>query len=181
MINFNVEFLRGDAVFPNSISIGTVEYPKDYQEGTWLLLFFYPADFTWVCPTELRELKNRFSEFKELNTEIWGISTDGIEVHKKWVHEEFGGLPFLLVSDRSWQISEDFRCMDSSEGVCYRCTVLIDDAGLVRHYSVNDNNVGRNIDEILRLIKAFQESDVSDGQVAPCGWTPGEEMITPGE
>jgi alkyl hydroperoxide reductase subunit AhpC len=181
MIGEEIQHLGGMAVLPNSINTGEIDYFEDVDEGEWLVLFFYPADFTWVCPTELQEIRDRYAEFVALNANVWAISTDGIEVHQKWVKEAFGSLPYPLVSDRNWELSAEFGSLNASQGVSYRCTVMIDRSGIIRHYSVNDNNVGRNIGEILRLIAAFQQSDSSDGQVAQCGWNPGMDLLTPGE
>lgn len=180
MIGEPIEQLYGKAVLPNSLNLGDVSFIDDVEDGQWLVLFFIPAAFTWVCPTEFNAIKAQYDKFEKLNTVVWGISTDGIEVQRKWVQEAFGTLPYAFVSDRNWSLSAAFGCLDEEEGVSYRCTVIIDGDGIIRHYSINDNNVGRNIDEILRLISAFQESDES-GQVAQCGWCEGQEMITPGE
>lgn len=185
MINEEIQQLGGIAVLPNRV-VDKLDYhvdifQEDERDTSWLVLLFYPADFTWVCPTELRDVKNKWTAFEKLNTAVWAISTDGIEVHQKWIEEEFGSLPYPLMSDRNWDLSSDFGCLDGTSGMAYRCTVIIDPRGFIRHYSVSDNNVGRNIDEILRVLGAFQESDASDGQVAQCGWQPGDTMITPGE
>jgi len=179
MINELVDELYGTAVLPNGLNLGEVDV-RDYNENEWIVLFFIPAAFTWVCPTEFNAIKSKYDEFEELNTVVWGISTDGIEVQRKWVQEAFGFLPFPFVTDRNWTLSALFGCLNEDEGVSYRCTVILDGNHRIRHYSINDNNVGREIGEILRLIKAFKESD-SSGQVAQCGWCPGQEMITPGE
>ena len=180
MIGSDLPNLTAKAVMPGG-NIETISYEDYAVEGQYHLLFFYHADFTWVCPTELRELKNRIEEFGTLRTSVWAISTDGVEVHAKWIQEAFENfLPYALVSDRNWDMSAYFGCLNEDEGVSYRCTVIIDGEGKIRHYSVNDNNVGRDINDILRLIAAFQDSDAT-GMVAQCGWTPGEEMITPGE
>ena len=147
MIGEEIQHLSASAYFPDG-TIGNLDYHEDVlRDEQWLVLFFYPADFTWVCPTELHNLRERYADFRELGTEVWAVSTDGVEVHKRWVEEAFEQLPFPVLSD----------------------------------YSISDNNVGREVGEILRLIAAFQASDYSDGQVAPCGWRPGEELLTPGE
>jgi alkyl hydroperoxide reductase subunit AhpC len=179
MIGEPIEQLYGAAVLPNGTNIGEITFTDDVEDGQWLVLFFIPAAFTWVCPTEFNAIKAKYNQFEELNTVVWGISTDGIEVQRRWIKEAFGTLPYSLLSDRNWSLSAAFGCLDEEEGVSYRCTVIIDGNGFIRHYSVNDNNVGRNIDEILRLIRAFQESDLT-GKVAPCEWCADQEMITPG-
>ena len=186
MIGFELDNLTQLSVLPNGLEIGHTSYFDDVPEGNWFLLFFYPAAFTWVCPTELIELKNKFAEFERLKTSVWAISTDGAEVLQEWVKQAFESMPFYMVADRNRLLSHEFACLDELNGVSYRCTVLVDPGnedrnGMIRYYSICDNNVGRNVDEILRLIEAFQTSDASDGQVAPCGWTPGAELITPGE
>lgn len=180
MINNQIEFLYGKAILPNSLTIGSIDYDEDIEEGQWLVLFFIPAAFTWVCPTEFNEIKNLYKDFEALNAVVWGISTDGIEVHQRWIEDAFGSLPFPVLSDRNQELTMEFAELDEENGVSYRCTLIIDGNRRIRHYSANDNNVGRNINEILRLIKAFQESDES-GLVAQCGWNPGNDMIKPGE
>ena len=181
MIGHEIPDISAPAVVPNSTTSDYVEYSDTMLIDQWLVLFFYPADFTWVCPTELQEIKDRYQEFINLNTTVWAVSTDGVEVHQEWIKKAFdGSLPYWLVSDRNWEWSHLFACINEDEGVSYRCTVIVDGNGIIRHYSVNDNNMGRNIDEILRLVSGIQESD-KNGMVAQCGWTPGSEMITPGE
>ena len=181
MIGEEIPGLSAAAYLPDG-TIGAVDYHDDILDNEkWLVLFFYPADFTWVCPTELHDVREKYAAFQELGADVWAISTDGVEVHKRWVEEAFEQLPYPVLSDRNWGLSADFGCLNPEQGVAYRCTVIIDDGGFVRHYSINDNNVGREVGEILRLIAAFQASDDSDGQVAPCGWKPGDELLTPGE
>jgi alkyl hydroperoxide reductase subunit AhpC len=174
-----VESLGGPAVMAGG-RVGNIFQDFPCEDERWLLLFFYPADYTWVCPTELKELSSKYTEFAKLRTVVWGISTDGVEVHSNWIEQEFKTLSFPLVSDRNWNLSLYFDVLNEATGMAYRGTILIDPSGIVRHYSINDNNVGRNIDEILRMISAFQESDASGGEVAPCGWKPGEKLLKPG-
>lgn len=181
MIGFEIDNYAQHSITPNSLDPMIVELSEDVPDHNWLMLFFYPAAFTWVCPTELRELKSKIDDFNRLDTSIWAISTDGVEVLQEWIRQAFETMPFHMVADRNRILSHEFGCLDEMNGVAFRCTVLIDPSRVVRYYSISDNNVGRNVDEIIRLIEAFQTSDASDGQVAPCGWTPGAELITPGE
>jgi alkyl hydroperoxide reductase subunit AhpC len=175
-----LEHLSSPAVLDDG-EIGEVSI--DYAVGTdnpWLVLFFYPADFTFVCPTELRALNENLSRFDELDTAVWAVSTDGVYVHDAW-REYVMGQDFrvTLVADRSQDLSRLFECLDEMTGMAYRCTVILDPQGTVRFYSRQDNAVGRSVQELLRIIAALQACDASDGDVACEGWQPGDPLITP--
>lgn len=158
---------------------------SDYK-GKYVLLFFYPLDFTFVCPTEIIAFSNKASEFKEIGCEVLACSVDS-----KFSHMEYslkprkeGGLGTMdipLVSDLNKEISRAYGCLceDGDEaGVAYRATYIIDRNGIVRHSSINDLPVGRNPDEYLRLVKAFQFVD-EHGEVCPAGWQPGQKSMIP--
>lgn len=156
---------------------------SDYK-GKYLVLFFYPIDFTFVCPTEIIAFSNKAKEFREIGAEVVAASIDS-----KFSHMEYslkprkeGGLGTLdipLLSDITKKIARDYGCLveeGEDAGVAFRATYIIDPKGIVRHISVNDLPVGRNPDEYLRLVKAFQYTDVH-GEVCPANWQPGETMI----
>jgi peroxiredoxin (alkyl hydroperoxide reductase subunit C) len=147
----------------------------DQYEGKNLLLVFYPLDFTFVCPTEIEALNKRHKDFKSLNTEILCCSVDSHYSHKAWAsvpreHGGFGGdLEIDLMSDLTKSISRDYGVLLEDVGISLRGTFLIDEKSVLKHISINDNNVGRNMDEYLRLVEAFNFSK-KHGEVCPATW-----------
>ncbi|XP_022086622.1 peroxiredoxin-2-like isoform X2 [Acanthaster planci] len=155
---------------------------EDYR-GKYLVLFFYPLDFTFVCPTEIIAFSERASEFHQLNTEVVGVSVDSHFSHLAWINtpRKEGGLGPMnipLLSDFKKEISKDYGVLLYEEGVALRGLFIIDPDGIVRHTSVNDLPVGRSVDETLRLVKAFQFV-AKHGEVCPAGWTPDSPTIKP--
>ena len=155
---------------------------KEYIQGQYSVLFFYPLDFTFVCPTEIIAFSNRVEEFKALNTEVVGVSVDSHFTHKAWRNTplEKGGIGeinFPLVGDLSKSISKDYGVL-LDESIALRATFIIDRNFIIRHQSVNDLPLGRNVDEILRLIRALQYTE-EHGEVCPAGWSDKKEGIKP--
>jgi peroxiredoxin 1 len=170
---------------------GTVWHSGRFQEiklsdfkGKYLVLFFYPLDFTFVCPTEICNFSDAYEKFKSIDCELIGCSTDSKFSHREWALKprKQGGLEpcnLPLLSDKSQDISKDYGVLidsGSDKGVAFRGTFIIDDKGILRHSSINDLPVGRSVDEILRLVQAFQFSD-KHGEVCPAKWKPGERGI----
>lgn len=158
---------------------------SDYK-GKYVVLFFYPLDFTFVCPTEIIAFSNKAKEFRNIGVEVLACSIDS-----KFSHMEYslkprkegglGGLDIPLLSDVTKKIATDYGCLiqeGDDEGVAFRATYIIDPKGIVRHVSINDLPVGRNPDEYLRLVKAFQYTDVH-GEVCPANWQPGQKTMIP--
>ncbi|XP_055906295.1 peroxiredoxin-2 [Eupeodes corollae] len=148
---------------------------SDYK-GKYLLLFFYPLDFTFVCPTEILAFSDRIEEFKKLNTEVVGVSVDSHFSHLAWSNTErkaggLGPLKYPLLSDITKKISLDYGVLLENEGIALRGTFIIDANGILRQYSINDLPVGRSVDECLRLIKGFQFVE-KHGEVCPANWNP---------
>jgi len=154
---------------------------SDYQ-GKWVILLFYPMDFTFVCPTEILAFNDALAQFQELNTVVFGVSTDSEFAHFAWAQQprKQGGLgPDLklpLISDRSHKISRDYGVLIEDEGIALRGLFLIDPKGTLRQITVNDLPVGRSVDETIRLVKAFQFTDLH-GEVCPANWTEGSKTI----
>jgi len=146
------------------------QYSLSQFEGKWTVLFFYPLDFTFVCPTELLELSKRHKEFEKINTQILGISVDSVYAHKAW-SKELGDLNFPLISDFNKDTSFEYNVLHN-DGMSLRGTFIIDPEGIVRSYTVNDLNIGRNIDEIIRTIQALET-----GELCQVGWKPGEKTL----
>lgn len=156
---------------------------KDYT-GKYLVLFFYPLDFTFVCPTEVIAFNDRLAEFKQLNTELVAVSVDSHFSHLAWVNtpRKHGGLgketTMPILSDLKKSIATDYGCLTPNKDVALRALYIIDTKGVVRQITINDLPVGRSVDEILRLIKAFQFAD-EHGEVCPANWQPKSKTINP--
>jgi len=156
------------------------------QQGKWVVLFFYPLDFTFVCPTEIIAFSDAASRFKEIGAEIVGVSVDSQFSHLAWVETPrarggLGGCSYPLVADITKSISSDYGVLiDSGDnaGVALRGLFLISPTGVLRQITVNDLPVGRSVEETLRLVKAFQFTD-EHGEVCPAGWEPGSKTIKP--
>ena len=151
--------------------------------GKNVLLFFYPLDFTFVCPTELHAFQEKVAEFKSRNTEVVGVSIDSKFSHLAWVNtpkSEGGieGVKYPLVSDINKTITRDYDVMVDGDGIAYRGAFLIDKNGMVRHQTVNYLPLGRNVDEFLRLIDALDFHD-EHGEVCPANWKKGEKGMKP--
>lgn len=154
---------------------------NDY-EGKWKILLFYPLDFTFVCPTELVAFSERHSDFEAVDTQVLGVSVDSQFTHLAWVNTPrkqggLGGMNFPLVADLDKSIARDYGVLLDG-GVSLRGLFLIDPAGTIRHSTINDLPVGRNVDEALRVVKAFQYTD-KHGEVCPANWTEGADTMVP--
>jgi len=149
---------------------------KDYNlkdfKGKWLVLLFYPLDFTFICPTEITGFNARLDDFKKLNSAVVGVSVDSVHSHKKWADTDLGGLEFPLLSDFHKRTSRDYNVLIEDEGVALRGTFIIDPEGKIRHLTVSDNDVGRSVDETLRVLSALQT-----GKLCPVNWKPGDATV----
>ncbi|CAN0104731.1 unnamed protein product [Lampetra planeri] len=155
----------------------------DDFKGQYLVLFFYPLDFTFVCPTEIIAFSEKANEFHQINCQVVGVSVDSHFSHLAWINtpRKAGGLGHMnipLLSDFSKNISKDYGVLLEEAGVALRGLFLIDPNGVVRHASVNDLPVGRSVEETLRLVKAFQFVE-EHGEVCPANWTPEAPTIKP--
>lgn len=154
---------------------------SDYR-GKWMVLFFYPGDFTFVCPTELEELAQHYDEFKKLDTEILAVSVDSVFVHKAWhdTSEAIKKVSYPMLSDLRHELSETFGVYIEEEGVARRGTFIVDPDGVLKGVEVNDNSVGRSAKELLRKLKAMQFVRAHGGQVCPANWNEGDDTLKPG-
>jgi len=155
---------------------------SDYK-GKYLVLFFYPMDFTFVCPTEIIAFSDRAAEFKKLNCEVVAASCDSVYSHLAWCSQsrKAGGLGKMnipLLADVTHQLSKDYGVYLEKEGCSLRGLFIIDGNGVLRQSTINDLPVGRSVDEVLRLVQAFQFTD-KYGEVCPAGWKPGSDTIKP--
>lgn len=159
------------------------EIELSQYKGKYVVLFFYPLDFTFVCPTEIIAFSDRADEFRKINTELIGVSTDSHFTHLAWINtaRKQGGLGQLnipLLADKSMKISRDYGVLDEDSGIPFRGLYIIDANQKLRQITVNDLPVGRSVDETLRLVQAFQYTDIH-GEVCPAGWKPGSKTIKP--
>ncbi len=154
---------------------------SDYR-GKWLILFFYPADFTFVCPTELEEMANHYAEFQKLNAEVLSVSGDTVFVHKAWhdTSEAIKKITFPMVADPRRDLCVAFGTLIEEEGLSLRGTFVVDPDGILRIVEMNDNSVGRNAKELLRKLQAAQFVREHNGNVCPASWEPGDETLKPG-
>lgn len=148
---------------------GKVEdYSLARSRGKWLVLFFYPADFTFICPTEVTGFSKMAAAFAAEDAVILGASVDSIESHRSWA-EELGGLDYPLLSDESKTLSRAYGVLAENEGVALRATFIINPAGLIFYEVVSHVNVGRSVEETLRVLKALRTA-----RLCPSDWQPGE-------
>lgn len=154
---------------------------SDYR-GKWVVLFFYPADFTFVCPTELGELADNYSEIKKLGAEVISVSTDTAFVHKAW-HDEsptIGKIKFPMLADPAQRVCRAYYTLIEDEGLALRATFIIDPEGRIKAFEFHDNSIGRNIQELLRKLQAAQYVKKHKGEVCPMNWKPGAKTLKPG-
>ena len=152
-------------------------------KGKWLLLFFYPLDFTFVCPTQIIDFSNKAKSFREVNCEVVGCSIDSHFTHMEYTKKPradggLGKIDIPLLSDMGRKIGDAYGVLNDA-GISYRGSFIVDDKQVVRHLSINDLPVGRNVDQYLRLVKAFQHAD-KHGEVCPASWKPGDRTMSPG-
>lgn len=154
----------------------------DQYRGQWLIMAFYPADFTFVCPTELGELAGRYDEFKKLKTEIVSISTDKAYTHAAW-HDAspiIKTIQYPMIADPKGEICRAFGTYIEGAGESLRGTFIVDPDGILRTMDVHDNSIGRSTDEILRKLQAAQYVREHGNEVCPASWRPGQKTLTPG-
>jgi alkyl hydroperoxide reductase subunit AhpC len=145
---------------------------REYR-GRWVVLFFYPADFTFVCPTEVLGFQKRLAEFQEKDAEVVGVSVDDVASHGAWA-EELGGIAFPLLSDPEGRVARAYGVLDEAEGRAFRATVVVSPEGAIAYLTVSPMNVGRSVDETLRVVTALQT-----GRLCPADWKPGQPTLDP--
>ena len=154
---------------------------KEFQEihggsypATWKVVFYWPRDFTFICPTEIAEFGRRDADFRDREAQVLGASTDTQYVHLAWRknHPDLKDLPFPMLADTKRELASSLGILTKDEGVALRATFLVDPDGIIRHVSVNDLSVGRNVDEVLRVLDALQTDEL-----CPCNWKKGEATL----
>ena len=151
-------------------------------KGKWFILFFYPADFTFVCPTELEDAANLYDEFKKAGAEVMSVSTDTVFVHKAW-HDHSPAIKkvkFPMLADPTGNLCREFGTYIESEGLSLRGNFIIDPDGVLQSIEINANNIGRNANELLRKLHAAKFVRENKGMVCPASWSPGKKTLKPG-
>ncbi|VVB84544.1 Peroxiredoxin [uncultured archaeon] len=143
---------------------------EDYA-GKYVVLFFYPGDFTFVCPTEVKEFSERADDFAEQDAQVLGVSVDSVYAHKAWI-KELGELRYPLLSDITKEVGRSYGILIEEKGITLRGAYIIDPEGVLRYQVVHDLNIGRSVDEILRVLKALQT-----GEMCPVEWRPGKSTL----
>jgi len=145
------------------------------HNGKWVVLFFYPLDFTFVCPTEIRAFAAKEKDFQDFNAVVLGASTDSVHSHKAWFERDLKEVKFPILGDTTHEVSRIFGVLKEDQGIAYRGTFIIDPEGILRYSVVSDLNVGRSVEETLRVLKALQT-----GELCPVEWNPGEQTLGKG-
>ena len=158
-----------------------VEVSSESIKGKWSVFVFYPADFTFVCPTELGDLADLYDKFQAIGVEVYGVSTDTHFTHKAWhdTSETIGKVKYPLIGDPTQRLSRDFGVLIEEEGLALRGTFIVDPAGLIKAIEINDLSIGRDAKELLRKVQAAQYVAAHPGQVCPAKWSPGAKTLTP--
>lgn len=167
----------------NKIAVVSTEKGKEFEnissethkkDGKWMVMFWWPKDFTFVCPTEIAEFNKRSGDFSDRDAFLVGASTDSEFVHLAWRnnHNDLKDLKFPMLADTSKSLAEELGILEANEKVAYRVTYIVDPQGIIRWVSINDLSVGRNVNEVLRVLDALQTDEL-----CPCNWVKGEETI----
>ena len=159
-----------------------IEVSNKDIEGKWAVFFFYPADFTFVCPTELEDLQDKYAQLKEMGVEVFSVSCDTHFVHKAWhdASPRIKNIEYTMLADPLAVLAKAFGVYKEDEGIAYRGTFVVNPEGLIKIAEIQDNNIGRNADELVRKIEAAQFVATHQGEVCPARWTRGKETLKPG-
>lgn len=151
-------------------------------KGKWSVFFFYPADFTFVCPTELGDMADHYEKFRALGVEIYSVSTDTHFTHKAWhdASETIKKIKYPMLADPTGHLSRAFGVHIESEGLANRGTFIVNPDGLIKVAEIHDNGIGRNAEELLRKVQAAQFIASHSGEVCPAKWKPGQQTLKPG-
>ncbi len=158
-----------------------VEVTDADVKGKWAVFFFYPADFTFVCPTELGDLADHYEEFQKRDVEIYSVSTDTHFVHKGWhdASETIGKIQYTMIGDPTGEITNNFGVMREGQGLADRATFLVDPDGVIQTVEMTAEGIGRDAEDLLRKVKAAQYVRANPGEVCPAAWKEGEETLAP--
>lgn len=177
MINAEIKPFKATAYHQGEF----VQLTNEDLKGRWSVFVFYPADFTFVCPTELGDLADNYAAFKKLGVEIYGISTDTHFAHKAWhdTSDTIARVQYPLIGDPTLALSRNFGVLIEEEGLATRGTFVIDPSGRIKIIEIHDNGIGRDAKELLRKVQAAQYVASHPGEVCPAKWTPGAKTLAP--
>lgn len=144
---------------------------SDYK-GKWLVFFFYPRDFTFICPTELKGFSNHEAEFQKMNCEVLAASTDSEWSHKAWFERDLPDVKYPILADTTHSVSRDYQVFNETDGLAERGLFIIDPEGIIKYSLISSGSVGRSVKEVLRVVTALQSGDL-----CPIEWTPGEKTL----
>ena len=158
-----------------------VEVSSDDLKGKWSVFFFYPADFTFVCPTELGDLADHYDEFQKMGVEIYSVSTDTHFTHKAWhdASDTIGKIKYTMLGDANGNITNNFDVMRPGVGLADRATFVVDPDGIIQAMEITAEGIGRDAEDLLRKVKAAQYVAAHPGEVCPAAWKEGEETLAP--
>jgi len=178
LINTRVPDFKVQAFVNNDFKTVT---EKDL-EGKWSIFFFYPADFTFVCPTELGDMADKYAEFQKMGVEVYSVSTDTQFTHKAWhdASATIKKIKYPMLADPTGHLTRAFGVHIEEEGLAYRGTFLVDPSGKIKLAEINDNGIGRNAEELLRKVQAAQFVASHPNEVCPAKWKPGSDTLKPG-
>ncbi len=178
IINSQLPEFKAQAYYNNDFVTVT---DKDLK-GKWSVFFFYPADFTFVCPTELGDMADKYAEFKKMGVEVYSVSTDTHFTHKAWhdTSETIKKIQYPMLADPTGHLARAFGVYIPEEGLAYRGTFLVSPEGKIKIAELHDNGIGRNADELLRKVQAAQFVATHPGEVCPAKWQPGAKTLKPG-
>jgi alkyl hydroperoxide reductase subunit AhpC len=176
MIGKQAPHFEMDAVMPNK-EFKKVSLEENMKNGKWTVLFFYPMDFTFVCPTEITAMSERYEEFQDLDAEVIGVSTDTIHTHLAWINTDrqdngLGELHYPLAADTNHVVSQEYGVLIEEEGIALRGLFIINPEGELMYQVVFHNNIGRDVNETLRVLQALQT-----GGLCPANWKPGQKTL----
>lgn len=176
-INDRIPDLEADAYYHN----GTTRIKFGDYRGKWMVFIFYPADFTFVCPTELEEMASLYKNFTDLGAEVFSVSRDTVYVHKAWHDSDprIKRIQFPMISDTTGNLCRTFGTYNESDGLSQRASFIFDPDGYLKVMEIHDNSFGRNTKELLRKLEAAKFVRENKGKVCPASWQPGEETIRP--
>ena len=177
LINKQIENFKVQAYHDGEFKEVTLEDVK----GKWSVFFFYPADFSFVCPTELADVQDHYEEFKSMNCEIYSVSTDTHYVHKAWADatDTIGKIKYPMLADAAHVLSKQFGVLVEEDGIALRGTFIVNPEGQIKAYEIHDMGIGRNAEELVRKVQAAQFVAEHGDKVCPAKWTPGEETLEP--
>lgn len=168
-----------ETYFPTNDEIGQVELSN--FNGKWLILFWYPKDFTFVCPTELADMNVRYADFQALGVEIVSVSTDTVYTHKGWVDSEelIKGIKYPMAADHAGELARELGIYDEKAGIAPRAAFIIDPDGILRAVDIVSDDIGRSASELIRKLKALKFVRENPGKVCPASWDEGSPTLSP--